>query len=174
MNKQDYLKLVRELYLANFNMEKNKEIAGYSFPLYAFCEVKNEKFVAHRSIKIYSYSDYEHCLVDLRQDFTEENLHRDFFSSCCQELVEIDEHHHQTYLTYVMAVEKELTPEEIKKIKQTKFSKSYWLGFRGWCDLRLIVVDLATGEVYCNKKGKEVAGKYNPDWLEEKVTELYE
>ena len=173
MKTGEYLKLLRELYLAHFDMEKNKEILGHQFDLYAFCEVKNEKYIAHQSLKIYSYKDYEHCLVELQTVFDGSNLTREFFKNCVEELIEIDNQHHQTYLTYVIAVEQGVSGEQAALVRNFKFSKSYLLGLKGWCDLRLILIDLQSHEVYSNKKGREVVDKYNPDWLKARVDEIY-
>ncbi len=173
MKSEEYLKLLRELYLAHFNMEKDKEILDRHFDLYAFCEVKNEKYIAHQSLKIYSYNDYEHCLVDMQTEFNDSNLTREFFQKCAAELIEINSQHHQTFLTYVMAVEEGVSREQAAKVKKFKFSKSYWLGLKGWCDLRLILVDLKSHQVYSNKKGREIAAKYDPDWLKARVDEIY-
>jgi hypothetical protein len=34
------------------------------------------------------------------------------------------------------------------------------LGIKGWCDIRLILVDLKGKKLYSNKKGKEVLSAY--------------
>ncbi|MBU4361599.1 hypothetical protein KJ813_02915, partial [bacterium] len=50
--------------------------------------------------------------------------------------------------------------EAVSFAKKFKFSKSFLLGIKGWCDIRLILVDLKEEELYSNQKGKEVLSAY--------------
>ncbi len=169
---QEYIKLLNFLYRANFDIEGETEIAGKNFDYYAFCEIANEKFMGHKSVKIYSYNDYEHCMVDNQRNLDLNFLTKDFFNDSIDELIEDKKNHHQSYLTYVLVVEGGVNKEEITKIESLQLSKSFWFGIRGWVDLRLIVVDLNDNTVYANNEGKDVIDNYSPCWLKKEVDKI--
>lgn len=160
MTAEEYIDKLDEMYYSYFDLFYDKEIAGFNFDLYGFCQLENERYVATRSIKIWQYSDYEHCLVTSKKEFTAELLQDKFFDQVLEELVEVHPGHHQTYITYVQIVDSALNPKEIMQVKDFKYSRSYWLGIRGWCDVRVIVVDLEKNKLYVNKEGEEVAENY--------------
>ncbi|MGM0415216.1 MAG: hypothetical protein ACQEQP_08590 [Bacillota bacterium] len=169
---QEYIELLYYLYRANFDIKGEKEIAGKNFAYYAFCEIANEKYMGHKSVKIYSYNDYEHCMVVDQQSLDLGFLNKKFFNNSIDELIKIKKNHHQSYLTFILVIEGGVNKAEISKIENFKLSRSFWFGIRGWVDLRLIVVDLVDNSVYANKEGKEVMKNYSPCWLKEKVDKI--
>ena len=54
-------------------------------------------------------------------------------------------------------------PEDniIQKIKRFKYHKGFAFGFRGWADIRLILVTMDDNYIVTNKKGKEVKEVYS-------------
>ena len=169
---QEYIELLYYLYRANFDIQGKKEIVDKSFDYYAVCKIANEKFMGHKSVKIYSYNDYEHCLVDNQLNLDLSFLTKDFFNDSIDELIEDKKNHHQSYLTFILLVEGGVNKEEISRIENIKLSKSFWLGIRGWVDLRLIVVDLNDNSVYANNEGAEIMDNYNPCWLKQEVDKI--
>lgn len=169
---KEYIELLYYLYRANFDIKGEKKIAGKDFDYYAFCKVANEKFMGHKSVKIYSYNDYEHCIIDNQRNLDLSFLSKAFFSKSIDQLIENRKNHHQSYLTFILVVEGGVNKEEISRIESLKLSKSFWLGIRGWVDLRLIVVDLDDNSVYANNEGKDVMENYSPCWLKEKVDKI--
>jgi len=65
-----------------------------------------------------------------------------------------------TILNGVLVVTLGFSEEAINFAKEFKFSKSFLLGIKGWCDIRLILVDLKEEKLYSNQKGKEVLSAY--------------
>lgn len=167
-----YIELLYYLYRANFDIKGEQELAGKSFDYYAFCEIANEKYLGHKSVKIYSYNDYEHCFVDNQPDLNLNFLTEEFFYNSIDELIENRRNHHQSYLTFILVVEGGVSKEAAEEIKNINLSKSFWFGIRGWVDLRLIVVDLDDNSVYANNEGQDVMENYNPSWLKEKIDKI--
>lgn len=67
-------------------------------------------------------------------------------------------------ITGVIVTEKiqEENIENIKKeVEQFKYNKGFAFGFKGWADIRLILVSLNEGLIATNKKGKEVSSFYS-------------
>lgn len=160
MNSKEYFKKIDEMLYHYFDLTLNKEIAGRSFDLYGFCRLDNERYVATRSVKIWEFTDYEHVLVNITDKYSADFYSQEFIAEVVAEIVDAHPNHHQTYITFVNIVESQLSSEDIQAIKRLKYSKTFRLGLRGWCDLRLIVVDISRGQIYTNKAGKEVAESY--------------
>ncbi len=161
MKRSEYIQQLKSMYTSYFNLEKDKEIAGKHFDLYGFSHIKNEKYFASKSITLWKYSQYEHCLIDTNSN----NLlpDRDFLKKAVDELVELNPSHKQSYLSIIKVSSKPYSKEDIEKIQKFCFSKTFFLGLRGWCDLRLIAVDLENYRVYANKKGQPVKDNYQPE-----------
>lgn len=169
MEREKYFDMLWDMYYNYFDLYEEEEVAGEEFDLYAYCEITNERYMGTRSLKIYQYNDYEHCLVRTGERFSRENIDDSFFASCIEELVEVQSGHHQSYLSYVQIVSTPLTEEEISLVENYSYAKSFWFGLRGWCDLRLIAVDLAEMKVYANEEAEEVMDNYKPKRLAEKL-----
>ena len=65
-----------------------------------------------------------------------------------------------TFLTGVMVSEKGFSQEVIQNAQKFKYSKDFLFTLKGWCDIRLILVDLERNEIITNKKGREVKKNY--------------
>jgi len=65
-----------------------------------------------------------------------------------------------TTLNGVLVSTSGFSEEAVSFTKKFKFSKSFLLGIKGWCDIRLILVNLKEEKLYSNQKGKEVLSAY--------------
>ncbi|MFW5788025.1 MAG: hypothetical protein ACOC21_01055 [Halanaerobiales bacterium] len=158
----EYFKALIEFYKYNFDLEKDKSVLEERYDLYAESRVENEQYFATRSIKIWSYNNYEYCLVKKSNKIDDKIFKRNFFKKLTSELVDPHRGHKQSYITYVQILETTLPDRIISKIKGFNYSRSFWFGFRGWCDARLIFVDLSQKEVYTSHKANEVRKYYLP------------
>ncbi|SDL49403.1 hypothetical protein [Halarsenatibacter silvermanii] len=165
MESEKYFEMMLDMYYQYFDLYENEEVLGREFDLYAFLEVTNERFMGVKSIKIYQYNDFEHSLVEVNDEFSDELIDDSFFSECIDELIVPESGHHQSFITYIQIVGKPLTSEEISLVENYNYSTSFWLGIRGWCDIRLIVVETNNWQVYANQAGEEVKENYDPHML---------
>jgi len=158
----EYLSQLKLMYKSYFDLEENKEIADKKFDLYAFSHVQNEKYFASKKLKIWEYTKYDHCLIDINN---KNNLipDEDFLKNTIDEIIDPHRNHKQSYITIVNIRENSFTEKEINKIQNFSYSKSFLLGFKGWCDVRLIAVDLSNNKVYTNQEGEKVADNYQPE-----------
>ncbi len=169
MDRETYLKMLEDMYYRHFDIYEDREIGGREFDLYACCRITNERYMATRSLKIYQYNDYEHCLVRAGEKFSGRELDDEFFDRCVEELIEVESGHHQSYLTLIQVVGKPLSSAEITRVENCSYSRSFWFGLRGWCDLRLLAVDLDRMKVFFNEEAKEGEENYRPSPLAEKL-----
>ena len=157
----EYISQLKLMYESYFDLEENKEIADKKFDLYAFSHVKNQKYFASKKLKIWEYAKYDHCLID-KKNKNKLIPEEDFLKNTIDEIIDPHRNHKQSYITIIKISKSPFNEKEIKKIQDFSFSKSFLLGFRGWCDIRLIAVDLSENKVYSNQEGKKVADNYQP------------
>ena len=160
MKSKEYFYKLDEMFYHYFDLYLNKDLAGRQFDLYGYCRMDNEKYIATRSVKIWEFIDYEHVMVKISDKFLIDNFSKNFLDKLVEELVNPHSNHHQSYLTLVSIVNAEVNKENINWINKFKYSKSFLFGIRGWCDIRLIVVDIISDFIYTNQAGEKIVESY--------------
>lgn len=172
MSTDEYIDQLKMIYKNRFDLKENKKIAEKDIDLYAFAHIKNKKYFATKSIKIWEYANYEHCLVTKISN-PEDNIlpDKNFLDKTVDQLVELHRGHKQSYITLVKITNQNLDKSTIDKIAGFSYSKTFTFGFKGWCDLRLIIVDLKNNRVYTNQEGEKVKDNYLPErFIKEKTS----
>ena len=78
------------------------------------------------------------------------------------ELVKPSHEHMSSAITGVLVAEQGFAPEAVRRVTKSGFTRNFWLGLHGWCFLRLLGIDLSTGQTWANRRGKEVVRAYSP------------
>lgn len=166
MNFQEYLDKLHERLKNNFNIKINTSIDSLEIDMYAVCNIENSKYFGSKNLKIWSYEVNEHCLIITKDEELNLKIIQDYYKWLTKQiniLIKTNPEHMQSYLTAVVVTSKPVNWEVLKYVEKIKYSKSFKFGLQGWCDLRFIVVDLATNKVTTNKKGEEVKKVYLPN-----------
>jgi len=164
----DYLEKLKQSYRSFFDVYTDKEINDELFDIYAKSNIRNEKYLGVKSLKIWGYENNEHCLVKTYSSKIDEkdvDELEHFLRGCIDILVEPHLEHMSSVITCVVVTTEGCSKKAVKKAEKLKISRVFAFGFKGWCDVRLILVDLKHNAVYTNKKGKEVINFYKPDRL---------
>lgn len=160
LNKQDYLEYVKQRLVTNFELEENATEGGLSCQLIArYFNVSGRIFITPKDI-IDRMETFERVYVKSFEEVSGGDVET-FFQNLCTLVTELNpgKDHFQTDITGVMVCER--VPEGIDKlVKKLRFDKLFRLYFRGWCEVRLVCVDLSTGKVYTNPPGKELKNVY--------------
>lgn len=162
---QQYLEDLIARYEVYHDVERTRVVAGWPLEVYAVSKVRNEKYLASRSVTIYAYEIYTHGLVTAEERVVDETIVRQFCQSlrnAVSELVSPHDEHMCTYLDGVLVTPFGFTPEAIRYGQRFRHGKMFKLGLAGFCDVRLLLVDLALGQVYANRLGREVRKHYLP------------
>lgn len=165
MTSDEYLALLIARLAASYDVEASKWLGGLRFPLYARSHVVAGKYILHRSITYERMEINEHVFVRvLPGPATPANVSSfvEDLKSLIGQLVQPSYEHMSSALTGVLVAEQGFTPEAAQKVARTNYTKHFWLGLRGWCFFRLLGIDLATGKVAANRRGKEVMNAYSP------------
>jgi hypothetical protein len=158
-----YLKDLEERYKYYYKVERDKEISGVKVDIFALSSTEHFRQVLTKKIKIDQHYTKEYAVVKTLKrmgDKSEVEHFSKFIKSLVNELVNPSVETMSTILNGVLISASGFSEEAVSFTKKFKFSKSFLLGIRGWCDIRLILVDLKEEKLYSNKKGKEVLSAY--------------
>lgn len=165
MNSEEYLELLTMRLAASYNVEAPKQVGGLNFPLYARSHVVAAKYIFHRSVAYEQMEINEHVFARaLTEPVSLEDVSSfvNDLKGLISHLVQPSYEHMSSALTGVLVAERGFAPEAAQRMARTNYIRHFLLGLRGWCFFRLLGIDLASGEVTANRRGKEVAKAYNP------------
>lgn len=157
-----YLSVLADRYAPYYDVSWNEELAGRRFDLVARFKLRSERYFAVKTLTLYAYENRETALVQVvrRIDGPAVAEFTNYLKRAVSLLVQPNEEHMSTMLTGVLVAEEEVTAEARSLVERFRYSKSFkWL-LEGWCDVRLLAVDLASGQVYSNKAGRAVREAY--------------
>lgn len=158
---EEYIKILKSRFSKHFHINTDVEILGEKVDFQAkFSQVSGRTFVTQNDI-IDRYENYENCYIKYipALDLTKAAMYTEFLKNIVDETVNPSQDHMSTYITGVILTNN-VDPETVYFINNFKFSKVYSFYLKGWCDIRLICVNLETQEVISNKHGKKVKEAY--------------
>lgn len=166
MELEAYIEELEKKLIRSFDIYRNYEIDDKKFDLYARYHLRSEKYFLTKSAKIYGMENNEYVLMKMMENLNNRDLEI-FINSMIDsigELVELHDEHMSSIITGVVLIDKslnEIDDDVLKKISRFKYHKGFSFGFKGWVDIRLLLVSLKDGSNIANKKGKEVSEIYN-------------
>lgn len=158
-----YLRDLEERYKYYYEVERNKEILGVKLDIFAQSSTEHFRQVLTKKIKIDQHYTKEYAVVKTLKrigDKSEVENFSKFIKSLVNELVVPSVNTMYTIINGVLVSTSGFSEEAINFAEKFKFSKSFLLGLKGWCDIRLILIDLKGQKLYSNKKGEEVLSAY--------------
>ena len=160
---ESYLKDLEERYEYYYEVERDKEISGVKIDIFAKSSTEHFRQVLTKNIKIDQHYTKEYAMVKSLSELGNKNEVEDFsqfliFSINKLSPPSVDTM--STILNGILVSTSGFSEEAIRFGEKFKFSKSFLLGIKGWCDIRLILVDLKEEKLYSNQKGKEVLSAY--------------
>ncbi|MFZ5967482.1 MAG: hypothetical protein ACOYVK_09960 [Bacillota bacterium] len=146
----------------NFDIERDYLYKGTAFDIFGKYFIRNERYIATKKATIYGFENNEYCFVKGLTEVNEPDVidYAELLKRAVTDWVNPHEEHMSSMITGVMVLEKCPCNDVIKFVENFKFHKSFAFGFRGWADIRLVLVLLDEGKVIINKKGKEVKNFY--------------
>lgn len=162
MRTEAYLNLLETRLERYFDIEKNIMCRNTKLDLFARSFIRNERYIASKKLTIYAYENNEYCFIKSIETMSKESFTQftDFLKDAVTDYVTPHEEHMSSVITGIVIMEKEPGEEMRKQFQNFKYHKSFAFGFKGWVDIRLILVVLDKGEVITNKKGREVQQFY--------------
>lgn len=158
---QEYLSGLYGKYRKHFQVQSDIQLLGHKIDLSAkYSDICGRTFLTKKDV-IDRFENHEHCYVKSYPSIAEEDVRTftDFLIKAVGEFVNPGNDHMCTYMTGVL-VGGGITPEAAKIIKKFSYSKVYAFYLKGWCDIRLVAVDLRSKAIITNKAGDKVKKVY--------------
>ena len=152
--------LVAQLLVAHeawYDVARDYEFAGRTFPGYAEFHSHGEKYVLVKSAKLWEVDAHEYIFFDAVERLSDAYLSDAiaFMKEKAIAKVKPVPNHMQSFLSLVIVADS-LDDGVEKAIRRTRYRKNFQLGIRGWADLRVAAIDLQEGRVITNGMGKEM------------------
>jgi len=163
MDFRTYLDNIENKLKAYFDVYRDHVIKGYKYDLFARYHMRMERYVLMKKAVIYAMESNEYCLIKHFDDLDSRKL-KDYtclLIESIDELVNPDENHMSSIITGVLVCDNKPSDDVIKEIERFKYHKGFAFGFKGWVDIRLILVAINDEYIVTNKKGKEVKEVYS-------------
>lgn len=166
MELAEYIDKIECKLINNFDIYKNHEINDLNYDLYAKFFMRNEKYLLVKKAVIYAFENNEHVLMKHYKNF-DNNDYNNFMDNLIKSIKTVinpSREHMSSIVTGVIVADNvsEWDLEHIKKsVSKFRYNKSFAFGYKGWAEVRLVLVSLRSGLVSCNKAGKEVISLYN-------------
>lgn len=162
MDSSQTLELILKEYASTFDIYRNYEYCGITYPAYAKFYAHNEKYVLVKEAKLWEANCFEHVLFIIKDSLNANDI--EDIKSLIREHMEPDmvrqknrlpsKNHMYTYLTVVILCEGSIEKEAALKIKHFRYEKTYNLTLRGWSNARLACIDLNNKKFISNKEGR--------------------
>lgn len=163
MDFNNYLDIIERRLKNNFDLSRNYAINNYYFDLFAKYNARTERYILTRKTVIDAMESYEYCLIKYF-----DNLDKYYLKAYMESLIEIldilvepNGEHMSSVITGVIVLENKPNMDIIDSVKKFKYHKGFAFGFKGWADIRLILVAMNDKYIVTNKKGKEVRKVYS-------------
>ncbi len=160
----EYLEELTKRYQLHYNVEANKIISGTKIDIYALSVIEHYRSILSKKIRIDHYQEREIILVNGFDRYVDEEDIYDFSQfliKAAQELINPSFEVMSHVINGIIVAANGFSQEAIRLSQKFKYSKAFFLGIKGWCDIRLLLIDLNNNTVFCNAKGKEIAQVYN-------------
>jgi hypothetical protein len=116
-------------------------------------------------VTLAAWETNEYCLIEghsAKIHASEVQEFTTFLVNAADELVKPHKEHMSSVVTGILVSEQGFDPQAIHLGTRFKHSRSFWFGLHGWYSICLLLVDLSSGRVYANSRGKEVMKSYQP------------
>jgi hypothetical protein len=162
----EYLDIIEKKLKNSFNIKRNHFLNNIQFDMYAEYHLRNEKYVLVKKAIVYAFENNEYIFIkyceELNKDYLQEVIN--ILTDSLESIVKPDKDHMSTTITLVIVTENIITNKDkdviTKIISKFKYNKGFAFGFKGWADIRLVLVSLNEDFMATNKKGKEVIELY--------------
>ena len=155
--KQLVLKRLLAAHETWFDVSRDHAFGGRTFPGYAEFHSSAERYVLVKRAKLWEVNAHEYLFFVTVDRLTAQRLKDEvaFMTTKALDKVQLNPEHMTSYLSLVVVADA-VDDDARRAVKKTRFRKNFKLGFQGWADLRLAVVDLSMSSIVTNAMGKEL------------------
>lgn len=127
-----------------FDISRDKQVAGRMFGGFAEFHSHGSQYVLVKRAKLWEAEEHEYILFDTVGHLTLSDVRENvaFMKEKAIALVHPEPNHMSSNLSLVV-IATSADEDALAEVRKTRYRKNFALGFRGWSDLRLAVVDLS-------------------------------
>lgn len=163
MNLIEYLENIEKKLQRSFDIQRDYIINDYKYDFFAEYHLRAERYILVKKAVIDAMESNEYCLIKYFDSINQYDL-QGFIDSLIEAIdvvVQADEGHMSSIITGVIVLKNKPSSDIIQIIEKFKYHKGFAFGFKGWVDIRLILVTMDEKYIVTNKKGKEVRKVYS-------------
>ncbi len=127
----------------------------FSFEFQAVCKQIHQSYVLSKEWVYEQCNTNEYILFMKIQDFPDFQDLKNCLKQNHQKIISVDGSHMSSVITLVLEIDFPLPPDTVRGIEKFHFYKSFLLGFKGWVNTRLIVINTRNKTGYANRFGKK-------------------
>lgn len=162
MDLENYLNTIRKRLEGSFDLVENYNINNYEIDLFGQFNMKTERYIVSKKAVIDTMENNEFLFIKYFKDLNKADL--EYYTNLLIEnidnLIRPSRDHMSSIITGVLVLENQPDEEIIRAIEKFKYQKSFAFGFKGWVDIRLLLVIMKDNHIITNKKGREVRKVY--------------
>ena len=160
----DYLNYISKIHNSDFSLKENYFLLNETYNLFGYSKFTlGRTFISQKDI-IDRYDSHEYILLKYLPNITENDLNNiiNTLPKLTTALVKPDKFHKSTYITYILATDSLSSSIKLNEIKNFKDNRVYKWYFQGFSEVRLLLIDLSSHFMVCNKPGQKVSKMYLP------------
>lgn len=167
MKLSEYLDNIETKLQGSFDIERDYIINDYTYHMFARFNSRTERYIITRKTVIDAVETNEYCFIKHFTSINEDELQRfiDLLIKSIDLVIDFDHGHMSSFITGLIILDNKPSDHIIKKIEKYKYHKAFAFGFKGWVDIRLILVTMNEKYIVSNKKGREVLEVYSTEDL---------
>lgn len=156
MTLQERLEQLLKAYSYYFDIERDVQVEGGSFPATAFYHFREENYIATKNHVIYATEQHEYVYFYVTEHLTAADLQHqiDLSREAGLRVVEPHKEHMFSYVTLVVLADT-MDPEAKRLLKKTRFRKNFRLALHGWMEYHIAAMECSTQSFLSNPAGKE-------------------
>lgn len=161
MKYEAYIARLKEKFERHFDVETNVKILDNNIDFHArFFNISARTFITQQDV-IDKCENYEICYVKGYEELTKKDVEKycEFLKNAVDEFVNPGADHMSTYITGVMVADS-VCDDVRQAVESFKHSKAYLFYLKGWCDVRLVCVDISKEDIITNKAARKVKKVY--------------
>ena len=164
METYDYLDFLYKKFKTHFVIETKTSIIDREIDLFAKCNLVLGRTLISKQDIIDRYESNEYIIVKTYPVASKNDIVEflEFTSKLPSALVIPHKEHRNSYINAVMVCDTIDDSSTNEYFKSFKFNKIYKLYFHGFCEIRVILVNLKNSSVVTNKAGKLLKKVYLP------------
>lgn len=151
---QTQLDKLLNAYSHQYDIERNVEAEGSTFPATATYYLRDENYLISKQHVLSAVEQHEYLYFYLADHLTVEELQTQIDLSRRAGLGKVKPHKEHMFSNVGLVVlANTIDPEAQKLIKRTRYRKNYKLTFHGWTEYQLAAMERSTNRFFSNPAG---------------------